>query len=54
MTQHWAPDLIPTQQALFAGNSLRDYLENQPQPLFEKTLEQHGFQVYQAVAQTQP
>lgn len=54
MTQHWAPDLIPTQQALFAGNSLRDYLENQPQPLFEKTLEQHGFQVYQAVAQSQP
>ncbi|RZM82624.1 hypothetical protein [Leptolyngbya iicbica] len=47
MTQHWAPDLIASQQALLAGQSLRRYLENQPQPVFEKTLEQDGFEVYQ-------
>ncbi|MEM9116374.1 MAG: hypothetical protein AAGD09_00660 [Cyanobacteria bacterium P01_F01_bin.56] len=47
MTQHWSPDLISSQQILFAGHSLRSYLENQPQLIFEKTFEKNGFQIYQ-------
>ena len=50
MTQHWTPDLLSSQQALFAGQSLRSYLANQSQPLFELTLEQNGFQIYQKIS----
>ena len=49
-TQHWAPNLIASQQAFLAGWPLQNYLENQPQAFFEKTLEENGFQVYQKIA----
>ncbi|WP_204138899.1 hypothetical protein [Halomicronema sp. CCY15110] len=51
MTGHWPVDLIMSQRALLAGQSLRSYLADQPQPMFEKTLEQNGFQVYQTLIQ---
>jgi len=50
MTGHWPVDLIMSQRALLAGQSLRGYLTDQPQPMFEKALEQNGFQVYQTLA----
>ncbi|MEM6517816.1 MAG: hypothetical protein AAF722_00630 [Cyanobacteria bacterium P01_C01_bin.70] len=49
VTKHWAPDLIQTQRALFAGNNLRNYLENTSDPNFKKTLEVNSFEVYQKI-----
>lgn len=46
MTEHWPPDSVSRQQVC---PRLTAYLENELQPFFEKTLEQNGFRVYQAI-----
>lgn len=49
MTGHWPPDLIQNQIALFAGESLYRYLEQNTEHSFVKVIDQNGFLAYRKV-----